>query len=188
MTDRWRQRADDTMAALARERGKALTGYAYLLTGNLRDAEDLVQDALVKAFVRRRSGTRIDSIEAYVRQAILTTFIDGHRRRMHLDGLRHRLARPDEHEGHEARTAERSDVQSALAALPPRQRACVVLRFYDDLTVPQIAERLGIGDGTAKRYLSLAIHHLEGLLGPVDAPLAPRSITVTTATTKGAQS
>ena len=54
MPDRWQQRADDAMATLARERGKALTGYAFLLTGDLRDAEDLVQDALVKTFVRRR--------------------------------------------------------------------------------------------------------------------------------------
>jgi len=81
MPDRWQQRADDAMATLARERGKALTGYAFLLTGDLRDAEDLVQDALVKTFVRRRSGLELGSAEGYLRRTILTTYIDGYRRR-----------------------------------------------------------------------------------------------------------
>jgi DNA-directed RNA polymerase specialized sigma24 family protein len=74
------QHGDEAVAALARERGRALVGYAYLLTGNLRDAEDLVQDALVKTMVRARSGVDLDAAEAYVRRAVLTTFVDGHRR------------------------------------------------------------------------------------------------------------
>src|SRR5659263_378344 len=94
MPDRWQQRADDAMATLARERGKALTGYAYLLTGDLRDAEDLVQDALVKTFVRRRSGLELGSAEGYLHRTILTTYIDGYRRRRRWEDLRHLLARP----------------------------------------------------------------------------------------------
>ena len=59
------------------------------------------------------------------------------------------------------------DVRAALATLRPRPRACVVLRFYDDLTVPEIAERLGLAPGTVKRYLSDAAEALELLLGPL---------------------
>ena len=60
------------------------------------------------------------------------------------------------------------DVADALASLPPRVRACVVLRFFDDLTVPQIATQLGIADGTVKRYLSDGLAQLELVLGPLE--------------------
>ena len=161
------RRADDAMADLARHRGAALAGYAYLLTGDLRDAEDLVQDALVKTFVR---GAQIEPVaaESYVRRAILSLFIDGYRRRRHWDGVRHLLVRGEEQAGHEARSAQRVDVQTALQALAPQQRACVVLRYFEDLTTREIADRLGVGDGTVKRYLSLAVHRMETLLGPLD--------------------
>ncbi len=171
----WRQRADDAVATLARERGKALTGYAYLLTGDLRDAEDLVQDALVKTFVRRRSGLVLDSAEAYVRRVMLTTYIDGARRRRRWDDLRHLLL-PGDDAGHESGVAARADVEAALRELSPQQRTCVVLRYYDDLTVPEIADRLGLADGTVKRYLSLGVHRLESLLGPVADPALDDSV------------
>lgn len=171
-----RRRADDAMATLARERGKALTGYAYLLTGNLRDAEDLVQDALVKTFVRAR-GAEAAATEAYVRRAILTIWVDGYRRRRLWEGLRHLVARSEHQPGHEDGVGEHLDVQSALLRLPPQQRACLVLRFYDDLTVPEIAARLALAEGTVKRYLSLATHRLEAVLGPTSSA-APRADTL----------
>lgn len=172
MAEAWRRRADEAMATLARERGKALTGYAYLLTGNLRDAEDLVQDALVKTFVRRRSGLVLDNAEAYVRRVMLTTYIDGARRVRLWADARHLLAQPDGAEGHERAVSDRADVEAALRTLSPQQRTCVVLRYYDDLTVPEIADRLALSDGTVKRYLSVAVHRLGAILGPVEAPVA----------------
>ncbi len=72
---------DDVVAELLATRGRALTRYAYLLCGNAADAEDLVQDALVKTFARRRAGLELDSAEAYVRRAILTLYLDGWRKR-----------------------------------------------------------------------------------------------------------
>lgn len=59
----------------------------------------------------------------------------------------------------------RVDVGMALRQLTQRERACVVLRFYEDLTVPSIAERIGISEGAVKRYLSDAVHRLEAVLG-----------------------
>ncbi|WP_448062166.1 RNA polymerase sigma factor [Cellulomonas hominis] len=69
-------------------------------------------------------------------------------------------------------------VQAALATLRPRLRACVVLRYYDDLTVPEIARQLGLSDGTVKRYLSDAINALEAVLGPVPAPTELHTVTL----------
>ncbi|MGN8244519.1 sigma-70 family RNA polymerase sigma factor [Cellulomonas soli] len=154
------------MATLARERGAALTSYAYLLTGNLRDAEDLVQDALVKTFVRGRT-LEIASAEGYVRTAILTTWIDTYRRRRQWQRVRHLLVRGERQEGPADEVGARNDVRAALRLLAPQQRACVVLRYYDDLTVGEIADRMGLADGTVKRYLSLAVGRLETLLGPL---------------------
>ena len=74
--------------------------------------------------------------------------------------------------------AERMDVRAALKTLPPRQRTCVVMRFYDDMLVADIATALGLSDGAVKRYLSDGIHHLNVALGTtadpdsVDAPLS----------------
>lgn len=162
-----RNGSDDVMAVVARERGAALGAYAYLLTGNLRDAEDLVQDALVKTFVRGRS-VGLTSAEGYVRTAILTTWIDTYRRRRNWERVRHLFVRSDRQEGPADEVGVRSDVQAALHRLSPQQRACVVLRYYDDLTVGEIADRLGLADGTVKRYLSVAVGRLETLLGPLD--------------------
>jgi RNA polymerase sigma-70 factor (sigma-E family) len=163
--------ADDVVASLLTHRGRALTGYAYLLCGNIHDAEDLVQDALVKTFSRRRAGLELDSAEAYVRRAILTLYLDGWRRRGRWATRRHLAAVPTSADGPEDGTNNRLDVVAALRGLPPQQRACVVLRFYEDLTVPEIAERLAVSDGAVKRYLSLGVHRLEGLLGPITAPV-----------------
>lgn len=163
------QHGDEAVAALARDRGRALLGYAYLLTGSLRDAEDLVQDALVKTMVRARSGVDLDTAEAYVRRAILTTFVDGHRRlrrwRDAVPRLGHEstLPLPDTADGVTAQV----DVRAALASLPRRERACVVLRYFDDLPLADIADTLGVSVGSVKRYLSTGTHRLEGLLGPV---------------------
>ena len=61
------------------------------------------------------------------------------------------------------------DVRRALAGLLPRVRTCMVLRFYDDLTVPQIAATLGLAEGTVKRYLSDGSAALAAVLGMPDA-------------------
>lgn len=158
---------DEVVERLLAERGRALTGYAYLLCGNVHDAEDLVQDALVKTFARRRAGLALDSAEGYVRRAVLTLYLDGWRKRKRWSGRLPVAAEPSERAGHADAVGDRVDVVAALAALPRQQRACVVLRYYEDHTVAEIADALGVGDGTVKRYLSLATHRLEALLGPI---------------------
>lgn len=159
----WEQVLDD----LVQVRGHALARYAALLTGSRAEAEDLLQEALVRCFGQVRPLRDIIAAETYVRRAMLNVFLDGHRRRERWTGVRHLIARPEHVESPEVAAADRVSVESALASLRPRLRACVVLRFYDDLTVAEIAQRLGLAEGTVKRYLSDAVGRLEDVLGPV---------------------
>lgn len=167
----------EAMVALATARGRALTGYAYLLTGSVPDAEDLVQEALLRVFLRRPAAGPVT--EAYVRRAILNLYVDGHRRRRRWRAVEHLLARDDVGPAADVVVEARAEVQAALAQLPRQQRACVVLRYYEDLTADAIADRLGLAPGTVKRYLSLATARLEAQLGtvePASAPLADAEV------------
>ena len=158
---------EQELGTLDATRGSALVAYAYLLTGNAHAAEDLVQDGLVNCYSRRRPH-EVEWLEAYVRRVILNTYLDAYRSTSRLAKITHLLADEpgaDEH----AAAGDRADVARALTVLSPRERACVVLRFYDDLTLPEIGQRLGISAGAVKRYLSDARHKLEPLLGPQPA-------------------
>ncbi|GIG22161.1 hypothetical protein Cch01nite_28850 [Cellulomonas chitinilytica] len=156
---------EDDLGRLVHERGPALVAYAHLLTGEVHDAQDLVQDALVNAFSRRRPHD-VDSLEGYVRRVILNAYLDTWRRRRRLDAVAHLVEAAGPGRDEHAAAADRADVAAALTVLSPRERACVVLRFYDDLTLPEVAHRLGISAGAVKRYLSDARRKLEPLLGP----------------------
>jgi RNA polymerase sigma-70 factor (sigma-E family) len=148
---------------LVRDRRPALIGYAALLTGDRGEAEDLVHDAVVRTFGRPRSFPNVNAADAYVRRAIASAFIDRVRsRRSWLSALPRLVAGATALDDD---VAGRLDVRAALLTLPRRQRACVVLRFYDDLTVADIAAALGLSDGAVKRYLSDGIHHLNAALG-----------------------
>ncbi len=139
---------------LVAERGDALTRYAYLVSGNRDDASDLVQDALVKTFGRLRNGFTIASAEAYVRRAILNTYLDSGRRVSRWRKIAHLQAEAEVDDSTTGETDARLDIQGQLARLSPRERACVVLRYYEDLKVDDIAEWLDISPGAVKRYLS----------------------------------
>ena len=102
------------------------------------------------------------------RRAITTTYIDQYRRGQRWQRVSH-LFRPEPIVPDAFGAVEAgSDVADALATLPPRVRACVVLRFFDDLTVHQIGHSLGIAEGTVKRYLSDAMGQLQLALGPLE--------------------
>lgn len=161
---RWETVLDE----IVRTRRRALVGYAYLLTGDAAEAEDLVQEALFRTFRRGRAATDFQLAESYVRRSILTAFVDGTRRRKRWDGVLHLLGpRPETHTTHLPEV--RLDIVEALGALSPRERACVVLRYFSDLPVRSVATQLGISEGTAKRYLSDANAKLAARLGSVRA-------------------
>jgi RNA polymerase sigma factor (sigma-70 family) len=142
------------LATLVAERGDALTRYAWLICGNSDDAADLVQDALVKTFGRVRNGFTVRSAEAYVRRAILNAWLDRGRRSSRWRRIAHLTAVAETAESADSASDSRIDLMAELKSLSPRERACVVLRYYEDLTVDDIAERLSISPGAVKRYLS----------------------------------
>jgi RNA polymerase sigma-70 factor (ECF subfamily) len=163
----WRRLLEEVV----RERRSSLVGYAYLLTVDAGEAEDLLQEALVRTFARRRALPDVHAAEAYVRAAIRTSFLDGLRRRRTRWDNAHLLVEVDTRRSPDDTAVDGLDVRAALATLPARERACVVLRHIDDLTVPAIAAGLGISEGAVKRYLSDGTRALRALLG--DGVLVP---------------
>ena len=160
---------EQELAVLARERGSALVAYAYLLTGERAAAQDLVQDAMVATFSRRHPS-QVEHLEAYVRRAILNAFLNTRRRRDRWDGIASLVADAERTggSGPDAVAAARADVHAALARLTPRERACVVLRHFEDLSVRDVADRLDLSEGAVKRYLSDARRRLAPMLGAWD--------------------
>lgn len=150
---------------LVRERGARLVAYAALLVGRDGDAEDLLHDAIVKVFGRPRRLATVGEAEAYVRSAMPSIVID---RSRSAASRRRANTRAFERDDHGADLDAGLDVRRALRELGPREQVCVVLRFFDDLTVPQIARQLGLAEGTVKRYLHDAMATLAPLLDVTD--------------------
>jgi RNA polymerase sigma factor (sigma-70 family) len=151
---------------LLQARGSALRSYAYLLTGDTATASDLVQDALLRVFSRLRVGSDVAQLEGYVRRAILNQYVDGRRRAKLWRQSRHLLVYPPVHVDTDVTIAD--EIRQALSTLSPKQRACVVLRYYEDLTVLDIAEQLGCAEGTVKRHLADARAKLATQLGTTE--------------------
>jgi len=157
-------RWESVLAELVAERGDALSRYAYVLCGDSDDAADLVQSALVATFSRLRNGFDVDRAEAYVRRAIASAYVDRGRRASRWRATAHLHAREELVESPTTATDRRLDVKRQLGALSPRERACVVLRYYGDLKVDDIAADLGISAGAVKRYLSDGLAKLASAL------------------------
>ena len=174
----WQQLVERLIA----ERGSRLTAYAAMLVARDGDAEDLVHDAIVKTFARGRSIRDIDHAEAYVRRVMPTLMIDRARTRA---SQRRATDRAFERAPHATDVDASLDVRRALQSLSPRERACIVLRYFDDLTVSQIAAQLGIAEGTVKRYLADASGKLATTL-TVEIETEPETVPVHVTGTKGA--
>ncbi|MEO3780661.1 SigE family RNA polymerase sigma factor [Micromonospora sp. B11E3] len=131
-------------------RSPALSRTAYLLTGDHQLAEDLLQSALARTY-RHWRRIRGGDPEAYVRRAMYHQQVSWWRRRLPVERLE---SQPAERPGddHSDATALRLSLTAALRQLTPRQRAVIVLRFYEDLTEAQVAEVLGCSVGTVKRH------------------------------------
>ena len=129
-------------------RGQALQRFGYALTGDWALAEDLLQTALARAYPRW-SRIQRDDPEAYVRKIMVNTWSSWWRRRWRGEvpsGQLPDAAGPDNYSSVDSRQA----LRAALAKLPPRQRAVVVLRYHQDLSEAQVAELLGVTVGTVK--------------------------------------
>jgi RNA polymerase sigma-70 factor (sigma-E family) len=150
-----------------RARRPALLRTAYLLTGNLADAEDLVQSALAKTYLAWHRIEDRGAVDSYVRRAMVNTQISWWRRR--------RLEEFPTDEIPDQATADypvSTDVQESLRRaidrLPHRMRAAVMLRYYEDMTEAEVAEVLGVSVGTVKSTVSRAVAKLR-----IDVELQP---------------
>ena len=147
---------DQQLVDYVRARWPALVRYAAVVCGDASEGEELAQAALVRVAARWRLLRDRDNIDAYVRTAIVRAHINQRNR------LRRRekpVADPpvtlsaDPTEG----ASRGLDVRRALATLPPRQRAVLVLRYLDDLSELQTADILGCSVGTVKSQASKAL-------------------------------
>ncbi|MEO7631348.1 MAG: SigE family RNA polymerase sigma factor [Mycobacteriales bacterium] len=160
-------------------RSAALLRTAYLITGNRADAEDLLQTALAKTYLAWPRIRERDNIDAYVRRVLVNTHTSIWRRHKHLTVTP--VEHLPEHPGRDA-TAD-SDVHdalwAALAALPTKMRAAVVLRYYEDLPEAEVADVLGVSVGTVKSQTSRALVKLRDNAGLRDDPRGalPASLT-----------
>lgn len=161
-------RHDDVLDELVRHRYPALLARARMLTQDPVAAQDLVQDALVATFAGRARFTAVEAAEQYVRRALATRYVDGLRRRTReRAGVQRLAALPQDVAPDPADTPTRlaDEVEAALATLTGPQRACVVLRHLEDLSVRDTAHLLHLSDGAVKRYTSDAVRALGDLLG-----------------------
>jgi RNA polymerase sigma-70 factor (sigma-E family) len=131
------------------ERLPALQRLAYLLCQDRHRADDLVQDSLVKLYVKWGRARTATNLHAYARTILVRTFLSERRtnwaRRVVLvDEL------PDAAVTTDPDTASIVAVRRALAGIPPRQRAVIALRYYSDLSVEETGETLGCSAGTVK--------------------------------------
>ena len=147
---------DDDFVAFVDARSAALLRTARLLTaGDQHAAEDLVQTSLEKAYVAWPRIQRKGAEESYVRSIMTRSAIDRTRQRARrgevvTDQVPDLVVHPVGPE-------DRDHVFALLAALPPRQRAVMVLRYYDDLSEAQIAQALGCSAGAVKSHASRAL-------------------------------
>lgn len=158
-------RQDDAFAAYVAEARPRLYRAAWLLSGDPHRAEDVVQAALTKLYLAWPRVQRADSVEAYVRRAVVNAYVDETRRPWRREASVGD-ALPDAPGPASAGMAvdEKDALWSALRDLPTGQRKVVVLRHFWGLSVEETAADLGISPGTVKSQTSDALRALRVLL------------------------
>jgi RNA polymerase sigma-70 factor (sigma-E family) len=141
---------------------------AYLMLGDRAEAEDLVQTTLAKTYASWSKVRDVGAAPGYARTVLVNTAASWFRKKSWRNE-RPTANLPDW--AHETDPSDRPAVVDALAQLPPRQRAVIVLRYYEDLSVAQTAYALGCSDGTVKSQTSDALNRLRVLLGDAVIPL-----------------
>jgi RNA polymerase sigma-70 factor (sigma-E family) len=147
-------------------RAGTLVRYAYLLCGDWHRAEDTVQSGLTKLYLAwpRLAGT--GAVDAYVRRIITRTLIDeGRLVRFRRERLSDRLPETPARDDASVAVDDRLSIMRALSQVPPRQRAVVVLRYWEDQSLEQVAELLGCSVGNVKSQAARGLAVLRELLG-----------------------
>jgi RNA polymerase sigma-70 factor (sigma-E family) len=166
------RRYEDDFVAYYTDRGDSLRTTAYLLCGDWHLAEDLTQTVFTKLYQAWQRIERHDTLDRYARRALLNAFLDERRRPWRreyatlpgsasLDSVSH------DNPG----TDERLVLHNALLSLSRRHRAVLVLRFWHDLSVDQVADILGCSPGTVKSQTARGLAALRDVMGDLPADL-----------------
>ena len=151
---------DDEFAAFAHAHTERLRGTAFRMCRDWHLAQDLTQTALTKLFLSRRRGVRADDLMAYAQKILLRAFLDHRRRRSSSEATPSALHEPACHESPELRLT----MLDALARLPERDRAIVMLRYFEDYRVEQVAAVLDLPVSVVKSQTRRSLAKLRALL------------------------
>jgi RNA polymerase sigma-70 factor (sigma-E family) len=147
-------RDDSAYVEFVNGASRSLRRTAYLVCGDWALAEDLVQDALLKLYVAWPRVAASEGVHAYARRTVVNVAIDAGRKDSRTPRSADEVPElPDRRDAVSA-SDTRSLVMASLRQVPPRARACVVLRYFDDLSVEETARMLGITPGTVKSQTS----------------------------------
>jgi RNA polymerase sigma-70 factor (sigma-E family) len=149
-------REDDINTFLA-ARWSSMFRLACLLTGSPAEADDLLQESMVKVYLRWTKVSRTQVPEAYVRRIMVNTLVSRSRRPFRRRELLEADVGAAAVASAEDAVLDRVQVWPLVCALPVRQRAVIVLRYYEELTEPEVAELLGISVGTVKSQAHRAL-------------------------------
>ena len=153
------------LGRIYRDHADHVARLAYLLTGDPHLAEDLTQEAFVRLARRLVHVRDPDAVGAYLRRIVLNLVASHHRRlRVERAYVRHESAQPEE----PTTTVDvpaREEMRAALLRLTPRQRAAIVLRFYEDLSEQQTADLMRCRPGTVKSLVSQGMERLRAEFG-----------------------
>jgi len=140
----------------------ALRRLAYLLAGDGHRADDLVQQTITTLYVKWQRACTATNLDGYVRTMLVRTFVD--ERRLAWSRVRLFGEAPEPAPLSDTGAEDRQVVRAALARVPRRQQAVLVLRFYYDLPVDEVAGILGCSSGTVKSHTSRGLTTLRRLL------------------------
>lgn len=159
-------------AAFVAQHARGLDRLAYLMLGDEHDAEDLTAEALLSAWQHWDRVRQADHPVAYVRRILVRQASAHFRRRAREGSILGRLKLVAAHETHDPDAAVVVDVRAALMRLPPRRRACLVLRHCFQLTEYEVAEILEVNVGTVKSQTSKAVAQFRRELGDAASAVA----------------
>jgi RNA polymerase sigma-70 factor (sigma-E family) len=165
-------------AELVEARSTALLRLAFAVVGDYQLAQDLLQEALVKTYVAWPRLREPSAAEAYVRRTIVTTAISWRRRPSFHEPAIESLPEADHVDETDRLTTHRV-LWKHVRGLPPRQRAALVLRYYEELSEAETAQLMGCSVGTVKSQVATALGKLRAQVGPESGVLFPEAQAVT---------
>lgn len=159
-----RAEQDEDFVAYVTGRMPTLRRVATQLAGDAHRGDDLVQQAITRLYLHWRRAAKADNLDAYVYRILVRVFLD--EKRLSWSGVRLGAVPADRADPTTVDVESRLLLRDALATLPPRQRAAVVLRYLADRSVDEVAEMLRVSPGTVKSQTHDGLASLRRLLGP----------------------